>query len=338
MKVTYKQKYLTEQVMVITGSSSGIGLACAKKAGSQGARVVITSNDEKELQDAKEKLSSEGITVEYIPADVSEIESLREVAEFAEETFGRIDTWINNAGIHIFGEIEKNEVEDMRRLFEVNYWGVVNGCRVAVDHMKESGGTIINIGSVLSIESVPLQGIYGSSKHAVKGYTDALRMELEKAEIPINVTLIQPSAIATPIVKHSKNLMDEKATLPPPLYDPEVAADAILFCAENPRRSFTVGGVGKAINMSAKFFPSAAERMMEKIMWPLQKRKEEPRGVDELHEPEDHEARIRHEKDYYYIRRFSLYDTIVKNPLLSAGILSLASALLYLKFSGGNES
>lgn len=338
MKAKHKQKALNEQVIVITGGSSGIGLASAKKAGLRGARVVITSNNEIELKRSRDELRSEGIAVESAPADVSDFEALQKVAGIAKDKFGRIDTWINNAGVHIFGEIENNSVEDMRRLFEVNYWGVVNGCRIAVDHMKQAGGTIINLGSILSIESVPLQGIYASSKHAVKAYTDTLRMELDKMDIPINVTLIQPSAMATPIVKHSKNIMDEKAKLPPPLYDPEVTADAILFCAENPRRSFTVGGTGKSINIAAKFFPAASERIMEKIMWPLQKTKGEPREEDNLHEPNVHKPRIRDKKDYFYIRKYSIYDTIVKNPLLSAGLFSLASAFFYLTFFRGSKS
>lgn len=337
MKGMYKQKPLNEQVVIITGSSSGIGLACAKKAGLSGARVVITSNNEPELEDARKKLENKGITVESIPADVSEFEAHEKIAGFTKDKFGSIDTWINNAGVGIFGELMDTPVEDARRLFDVNFWGVVHGSKVAVDHMKESGGTIINIGSIASVVPIPLLGIYSASKHAVKAYTNSLRMELEKEGYPVNVTLIKPSSIATPIPEHSKNLMEIKATLPPPVYDPEVAADAIIFCATHPRRSFTIGGVGKTMNYIAKLFPSLWETIMEKTAWKMERMEGARSDKDILYESSDQKAQISDKKDYYYVKKFSLYDTMIKNPIFSAGFFSLAAALLYNKFADGKQ-
>src|SRR5699024_4779571 len=189
----------------------------------------------------------EGITVEAKSADVSDYDALEEVAQFAVDSFGRIDTWINDAGVAIIGKLMETDEDDARRLFEVNYWGMVHGSKIAVKYMKDSGGTLINIGSIESIVAVPLHGIYSSAKHAIKSFTDTLRMELEKDDMPINVTLIKPSGIATPIGEHAKNLTGKRTALPPPVYEPEVAAEAILFCAENPRRSFTVGGAGRGM-------------------------------------------------------------------------------------------
>lgn len=155
MKANFNPKPISEQVIIITGGSSGIGLACAHLAGSKGANVVITSNNESELEEAKDNLRSEGYNVASITADVANYEAVSKVALFAIEKFGRFDTWINNAGIHIFGKIEDNKIKDMRRVFDVNYWGAVHGSRVAVEHLKKSGGTLINIGSVLSSRSMP---------------------------------------------------------------------------------------------------------------------------------------------------------------------------------------
>lgn len=335
MKTNIKQKPLHEQVIVITGGSSGIGLACAKHACSKGASVVITSNNETELQEAKDSLSRDGYNIESITADVSDYEAVSRVADFTLEKFGHFDTWINNAGIHIFGKIEENDVKDMRRVFDVNYWGAVYGCRVAVEHLKKAGGTLINIGSVLSSRSVPLQGIYGASKHALQGYTNALRMELKKENAPVIVTLIKPSSISTPIPYHSKNIMPERARLPFPLYDPEVAADAIMFCAENPRRSFIVGGAGKAAVLGEKFFPTLVDKAMEVFVWDMQKAKGEPRREDALHEPTEHSPRIRGKRDYY-VREHSLYTAAMKNLVLmiTSGVLIAALSLLLLKIQG----
>jgi NAD(P)-dependent dehydrogenase (short-subunit alcohol dehydrogenase family) len=138
------------------------------------------------------------------------------------ERFGRIDTWVNNAGISIFGRNEDVPLEDMQRLFQTNYWGVVHGSLEAVKHMKtRGGGAIINLGSELSDRSVPLQGLYSASKHAVKAFTDALRMELEKEGAPMSVTLIKPAAIDTMFAVHAKNYMEKEPALPPPIYAPE---------------------------------------------------------------------------------------------------------------------
>lgn len=336
MKTNFKPKPISEQVIVITGGSSGIGLACAHLACAKGARVVITSNNESELQESKENLSSEGYNIESISADVSDFEAVRKIADFTLDKFGRFDTWINNAGIHIFGKIEKNEVEDMRRVFEVNYWGAVYGSRVAVEHLKKSGGTLINIGSVLSSHSVPLQGIYGASKHALQGYTDALRMELEKEDAPVVVTLIKPSSISTPIPYHSKNIMPERARLPFPLYDPEIAADAILFCAENPRRSFIIGGAGKVAVLGEKFLPNIIDKAMEMFVWDMQKTEEEPRKEDALYEPTEHSPRMSGKHDYF-VRKYSLYNTVMKNPIITVVISIATTAVSYLLLKNKRE-
>ena len=336
MKAYYKQKRLSEQVVVITGGSSGIGLATAKMAGSRGARLVITSNNDTELEQARDLLDRAGYSVESRVADVSDYEALESVAELAIERFGRIDTWINNAGIHTFGKLREMNEEDMRRVFDVNYWGAVYGSRIAARHLSGSGGTLINIGSVLSSRSIPLQGIYGASKHALEGYTDALRMELEKQQLPVIVTLIKPSSINTPIPAHSKNLMAERARLPFPLYDPDVAADAILFCAENPRRSFIIGGVGKLAVLGEKFVPSVVDKAMEWFAWDMQKSRGEPRNEDAIHEPLDQEPST-HGEDSHYTKTFSLYNSAIKNPLVTTGLLTLASASVYYYLNADGE-
>lgn len=144
--------------------------------------------------------------------------------------------------------LEEVTIGDHRQLFETNFWGTVYGSRVAVAHLKNRGGTLINIGSVLSDRAVPLQGMYSASKHAVKGFTDALRMELEKEDAPVFVSLIKPAAIDTPYIEHAKNYLAEAPRNPPPVYAPELVAEAILHCAQVPKRDLVVGGGGKMIS------------------------------------------------------------------------------------------
>jgi hypothetical protein len=168
------------------------------------------------------------------------------------ERFGRIDTWVNNAGVSIFGRNEDIPLEDMQRLFQTNYWGVVHGSLEAVKHMKtRGGGAIINLGSELSDRSIPLQGMYSASKHAVKAFTDSLRMELEKEGAPISVTLVKPAAIDTMFAVHAKNYMDKEPALPPPVYAPELVAKSILYAAQHPKRDVFVGGAAKALSAGA---------------------------------------------------------------------------------------
>ena len=238
--MSVKLKPLGEQVVVITGASSGIGLATAEMAAKRGARVVLSSRDESDLRTAGERIRAEGGQAAWFAADVADLEAMRRLAQLALTEFGAIDTWVNNAGVSIVGRLEDVSLEDARRLFETNYWGVVHGSLVALPHL-EAGGALINIGSILSDTGYPLQGHYTASKHAVKGFTDSLRLEVEEPGRPISVTLIQPAAIDTLYPEHAKSYLGVEPKHMPPVYAPEVVARAILHCAEHPERDVLVG-------------------------------------------------------------------------------------------------
>ena len=160
--------------------------------------------------------------------------------------------------------------EDFKRLFDTNVWGVVNGSKIALEHLRERGGAIINVGSEVSDAAIPLQGMYSASKHAVKGFTDALRMEIEGDKLPISVTLIKPTAIHTPFPENAKNYLPYKPTLPPPVYAPDLVAEAILHCAETPTRDFFVGGMAKAHSAMALNTPRLFEKMNEVMIDSMQ--------------------------------------------------------------------
>jgi short-subunit dehydrogenase len=271
MSRTPKLKKLRDQTIVITGASSGIGLATARMAASRGARVLLTSRNEQDLRRVTQEITAKGGRAAFAVADVADPEAMDSVARTAVREFGGIDTWVNNAGVSIYGKLTEVPLEDKRRLFDTNFWGVVHGCRSAVQHMRQRGGAIINIGSIVSDRAVPLQGIYSASKHAVQGYTDALRMELEHDAIPIAVSLVKPSAIDTPYLDHARNYMTEAPNFPPPVYEPDLVANAILRCAERPTREVTVGGGGRMLALMGQVAPRTMDRYMEAAMFRQQR-------------------------------------------------------------------
>ncbi|MDB4985382.1 MAG: yxnA [Myxococcaceae bacterium] len=263
-------KKLHQQVIVITGASSGIGLTTARMAARAGAKVVLTARDENTLRKEVENLRAEGLEATFLAGDVAEPETLQRVGQHAEETYGRIDTWVNNAGVAIFGLAEHVALEDMRRLFDVTFWGVVHGTRAALPRLKRHGGTLINLGSIESEIGVPYHSAYSAAKHAVKGYTDTVRMEIEKERAPVVVTLVKPSAIDTPFFEHGKNYMAKNPAPPPPVYAPELVARTILHCAQKPVREITVGGSGRVFVALTRRLPRTADRLFEATMFRMQ--------------------------------------------------------------------
>lgn len=263
-------KAIKDQVMVITGASSGMGLVTARAAARRGARLVLVSRDEKTLEQLVEELSSKGGHAIAVAADMTVEADVRRVADQAIEHFGGFDTWVNIAGLTIYGAIEEVEREDHRRLFEVNYWSAFNGSLVAAKHLRERGGALINMGSILSDMTVAYQGSYCASKHAVKAFTNALRMELEAAHAPISVTLIKPSSIDTPLRHHGKNYFAKEPRNPPPAYAPELVAQAVIQCAQYPRREIVVGGGGWLLTLLTNLAPRFAELFLEKTAVSLQ--------------------------------------------------------------------
>jgi NAD(P)-dependent dehydrogenase (short-subunit alcohol dehydrogenase family) len=291
MKVRLKR--VGEQVIVITGASSGIGLATAQMAARKGARVVLNSRDDEDLRKVVEEIRAAGGQAVHHVGDVASVDAMRELAATAEREFGGFDTWVNNAGVSVFGRIEEVPVEDARRVFETNYWGVVNGSLAALPRLRREGGALINVGSILSDTAYPLQGHYAASKHAVKGFTDSLRLELEESGAPVSVTLIQPTAIDTPYTEHAKNYLGVEPKHLPPVYAPEVVAEAILKCAEQPRRDVLVGGGAKVFSLTEKFTPRFGDRFKEAAAFSGQRTDEPARDDDTLYAPRPGDARVR---------------------------------------------
>jgi short-subunit dehydrogenase len=262
MSVNLRLKPLSRQVMVITGASSGIGLVTARMAAKEGARVVLAARNAHALHRLCREIEEPGGQALAVPTDVTHDNDVRRLCEAAVRRFGGFDTWVNNAGISIYGRIDEVSLEDQRQLFETNFWGLVYGSTIAIEHLRHRGGALINVGSVLSDRAIPLQGMYSASKHAVKAFTDALRMELEHDGVPVSVTLVKPSAINTPYTSHAKNYFSVEPQNPPPVYAPELVAKAILRAAQVPTRDVVIGGGGRAITMAGVYAP----RLIDKVM------------------------------------------------------------------------
>jgi short-subunit dehydrogenase len=263
--MSIKLKPLDEQVIVITGASSGIGLATAETAVQKGAKVVLAARSEETLDRVVSQLNAGGERAMFVPCDVADRSQVERVAQEAVTRFGRIDTWVNNAGVAIYARLDEGSEEDNRRLFETNFWGLVNGSLAALPYLKSAGGALINVGSEVSEAAVPLLGMYVASKHAVKGFTDTLRVEIEDVDkAPVSITLIQPTATDTPFPQHARNYQDKEAKLPTPQIDPQQVADAILEAAVKPTRAKKVGMMAKVNTGVAKYAPGLGDKMAAK--------------------------------------------------------------------------
>lgn len=327
-KKRFKTKSLRDQVIVITGASSGIGLATARMAAERGARVVLAARNAQDLEKVTNEICAAGGRATAVPADVTDAAAVDELGARALREYGAIDTWVNNAGLSIYGKLTDVPLEDKRRLFDVNFWGVVHGCRTAVRLMRGSGGVLINVGSEVSEFAIPLQGIYAASKHAVMGYTDALRLELEHDDVPIAVTLVKPSAINTPFPEHARNYMEDGVpALPPPIYAPEVVARAILHCAERPVRDVVVGGGGRLQIALNRLAPRAADKYKEAVTVNQMKAHDrtQPREGNLEHPQADGRAWGPHKG---HTMRSSLYTRAALSPLLKTMAFAAAGLTL----------
>ncbi|MFT8246505.1 SDR family oxidoreductase [Roseomonas sp. BN140053] len=318
--MTVQLKPLSEQVMVITGASSGIGLATARAAAKRGAKLVLAARSDAVLEAVAAEISAAGGEALAVHCDVGQRDEVRAVAEGAFRRFGRIDTWVNNAGVGIWGRVEEISDADMRQLFETNFWGQVHGALAAIPYLEEQGGALINIGSMASDQAVPLQGVYSASKHAVRGFTDALRMELESRGAPISVTLIKPGSIGTPMPQHIKNYTPNEAKFPPPVYAPEEVAAAILHAAEHPVRDLYVGSSSRSISLFGRVAPRLMDWFGETLLYKAQLGPRPPSPGDNLFHGQA-EAKVRGDHGGSLIRP-SLYTRARLHPGVTAAVLA----------------
>lgn len=329
MKMTLKP--IEEQVVVITGASSGIGLATARLAAKRGAKLVLAARSGDALELLVGEITSAGGTAVAVEADVSAEEDVRRISERALEAFDGYDTWVNNAGVSIYGELTKVPVSDMRTLFETNFWSVVYGSLTASAHLRERGGALINLGSSASDRAIPLQGMYSASKHAIKGFTDALRMELEHEGVPVSVTLVKPGPIDTPFLHHAKNYLEREPTHVPPVYAAEAVAKAIVHCAGKPMRDVFVGSGGKSLSALGELAPRLADKLLPPVFFSKTESEDPSRPLDqnnlgqpmgELEESGGYEG---------IVRPVSVYTEATMHPGRAAAVAGVGAAAVALR-------
>jgi NAD(P)-dependent dehydrogenase (short-subunit alcohol dehydrogenase family) len=325
-------KGLDRQVMVITGATSGIGLVTARHAARRGARLVLAARHEAALRELVDEIRRQGGEATCVVADVANEADVQRIADEAIARFGGFDTWVNNAGVLIYGRVEDVATDDARRLFETNFWGIWHGSRIAIRHLRERGGALVNLGSDVSEHAAPLMGPYVASKHAVMGLTDALRVEMQEQRLPVAVTLIRPSAIDTPIVDNARNYMDVRPRLPAPVYAPEIVADAILHAAEHQTRDLFAGGAARALSTMTHLGPATADWVMRVFMFEQLKTDEPVRERRHgLYETPGSGLRERGDSQRW-VRETSLYTRVAMHPVaarivgygLAVGVLAAA--------------
>jgi short-subunit dehydrogenase len=322
-------KPLNEQVVLITGASSGIGRQSAVRFAQAGAKVVLVARNADALAEAAAEIEQAGGQAVSAVADVAEVEQFQAAAEAGVARFGRIDTWVNNAGVGMYTRILETDVADDRRLFETNFWGIVNGSRLAVPYLRAAGGgALINVGSEVSDVAIPVQGMYATSKHAVRGFTDALREEVLHDEIPVSVTLIKPAAINTPFPRHVKNNLDQDATLPAPVYAVDLVADQILHAAEHGGRELYAGGGGRVMAFLGRAFPTVMDHVMGATGFKQQLADRPPDHSNEgLHATRGfHRAEGDVERDRH-VKQVSLYNVARRHPVATTLVAAAAGAV-----------
>ncbi|MEZ0497113.1 SDR family oxidoreductase [Sphingomonas sp. IW22] len=317
----FSLKPLSNQVIVITGATSGHGLCTAQMAAAAGAKVMLAARDESALRRVRDEIRASGGTAEYVVTDTG-IEA--EVNHLAAETiarFGGFDTWVNNAGIGVYARILELAIDDHRKVFETNYWGMVHGSMAAVRYLKDQdGGAVINVGSINSDMGGPLLAAYNASKHAVKGFTNSLRIEMMMSRYPVSVTLIKPSAIGTPFTEHGRNTTGYQARLPRPIYAPDVVAKAILDAAQHRRRAVTVGGGGKFQVLGAVMLPSLFDRIAVKMADALIDRNTPVEAVEgNLYQPQGNDGQTEGRQRG---RRFSSFTAARRHGWMTAGAIA----------------
>lgn len=321
MAVTLKP--LSEQTIVITGASSGIGLTTARRAAREGAKVVLVARNEDALREAVESIRLRGGKADFLAIDITAADAPERIGAKARSAFGGFDTWVNDAAVALYARLEDTGIDEQRRVFDVGYFATVAASLYAARELTaRGGGAIVNLGSILSDRTVPVQGAYSAMKHAVQGFTEAFRMEMEAEGRPLSVTLIKPAAIDTPYPEHARNRMDKPARVPPVVYDPELVAKAICFAAAHPKRDLTIGGTGMAMTKMSNLLPRSADRFMEMFF------KEEaqtidtpatPGAKDNLFEPRK-DGRERSNQDIH-VRKQSLALEVQMRPWTTMAIL-----------------
>src|SRR4051794_40485662 len=286
------------ETVVVTGASAGIGRAIPRRFARAGVSLGLIGRDQTALEAARREVEQSGAKALVLPADVADFAAVESAAETVEEAFGPIDVWVNNAMTTVFAFFDDIEPDEYRRATEVTYLGTVWGTRAALKRMlPRDRGAIVQVGSALAYRGIPLQAAYCGAKHAIQGFTESLRCELLHDRSRLHVSMVQLPAMNTPQFDWVKSRLPRQPQPVPPIYEPEVAAEAIVWAASQRRREISVGGSTVAAIWGNKIASGLFDRYLARTGYDAQQTDQptDPNRRDNLWEPlpGDHGARGR---------------------------------------------
>jgi NAD(P)-dependent dehydrogenase (short-subunit alcohol dehydrogenase family) len=316
-----KLKPVDEQVVVVMGASSGIGRATALRFAAKGAAVVVAARGEPGLTSLVAQIEGAGGRATAVVADVTDPAQVQVVADRAVAEYGRLDTWVQMAGVLLVAGFDDTTPEEFARVLQVNLLGQVHGAKAALPHLRRNGGAFISMSSMGAKRSIPLQTAYCASKHGVDGLLEALRVELQRDGVPVSVTQIMPGTINTPLFDNARTKMGVKPVAPPPAYPPRIVADAIVHAAQHPVRDLVVGGSAKALITAEKIAPRLVDATLRTIGYELHDTGEpKPAGApDNLDGPLTHNTGVEGTVGGVTLRHSVYTWWAVHRPLSTAG-------------------
>ncbi len=281
-------KRLNGKVVVVTGASAGVGRATVRAFAREGANVGLIARGVEGLEGARRDVEAEGCRALVLPCDVADAKAVEAAAERVERELGPIDVWVNNAMASVFSRALEMTADEFKRVTEVTYLGYVYGTMAALHRMRlRNRGTIVQVSSALAFRSIPLQSAYCASKHAILGFTESLRSELVHDGIRVHVTMVHLAAMNTPQFGWVRSRLPHEAQPVPPIFQPEVAADAVVWASTHRRRSLTVGMSAVKAIVGEKFIPGLLDRYLARKGFSAQQTQQprNPDRPDNLFEP-----------------------------------------------------
>jgi NAD(P)-dependent dehydrogenase (short-subunit alcohol dehydrogenase family) len=260
-----------KQVVVITGASAGVGRATARAFARQGADIALLARGVDGLDAARREVQAAGGRALTLPADVADADQVESAAERIERELGPIDVWVNNAMVSVFSPVRQLQADEIKRVTDVTYLGVVYGTLAALKRMlPRNRGAIVQVGSALAYRGIPLQAAYCGAKHAIQGFTESLRCELLHDRSRVHVTMVHLPAMNTPQFDWVKSRLPRQPQPVPPIYQPEIAANAIVWAASHRRRELSVGAPTVAVIVGDKIAAGLFDRYLAKTGYDAQ--------------------------------------------------------------------
>jgi NADP-dependent 3-hydroxy acid dehydrogenase YdfG len=277
------------RVVAITGASSGVGRATARAFATRGARLGLLARGLEGLEAARAEVDQAGAEALVLQTDVADPDAVDAAANAVEREYGPLDVWVNNAMVSVFSPVAEIQADEIRRVTETTYLGTVYGTLAALRRMlPRDRGVIVQVGSALAYRAIPLQAAYCGAKHAIQGFTESLRTELLHDRSGVKVTMVQLPALNTPHFSVVKSRLPRHPQPVPPIYQPEVAAEAVVWAAHNPdRRELWVGGSTVRTLLGDKIAPGLLDRYLARVGYDAQQRGEvvEPERPSNLWDP-----------------------------------------------------